>query len=408
MLTTASQLPSQSEVTLDITLDNWSSFDQYFKLQCFTRFGVAGQQILTNRTMPLKPFAIIPTKLDLDVDAAGIAVADQFTYARRPFTAVEAALPGFSLASLSLTESSNREFRDDLKIFAAAAQKFAEEDTQCLDYLYKHMSTTSHSSMKTHQQYSTYHCLPIGSRSLVFYNMAKDIHSVGNATTKLHRTRLYMNINQGTSTHEEYMEKSAQMADTFAIDFASSLHPEYVRLSEIHSFLYLAGLNRTQFRRAIDEVLQSTPSGRFPNTSALKAQLQSWKVANSLSFTNDDISTQGSALVAAKASPPSKTHQTPKKESTTRPSHLHPTPCSWCLSVDKVSRYGHLSSNCSKNPNRVSNTSPKSVRSPSTTSTRLHALLGQVDDATSPEDSNAAMLLLADAVMEASDFTDSA
>ena len=130
------------------------------------------------------------------------------------------------------------------------------------------------------------------------------------------------------------------MADTFAIDFASTLYPEYVRLSEIHSFLYLAGLNRTQFRRAIDEVLQNTPSGRFPNTSALKAQLQSWKLANSLSFTEDDISTQGSALVAARTSPPPKTRQTPKKESTTRPSHLHPTPCSWCLSVDKVSRYG--------------------------------------------------------------------
>ena len=114
--------------------------------------------------------------------------------------------------------------------------------------------------MKTHQQYPTYQSLPIDGRSLVFYNMAKDIHSVGNATTKLHRTHeLYMNINQGTSTHEEYMERSAQMADTFAIDFASTLHPDYVRLSEIHSFLYLAGLNRTQSRRAIDEVLQNTP-----------------------------------------------------------------------------------------------------------------------------------------------------
>lgn len=108
-----------------------------------------------------------------------------------------------------------------------------------------------------------------------------------------------MNISEGTSTHEEYMEKSASMADTFAIDFQSDVHPEYVRLSEIHSFLYLAVLNRTQFRRAIDEVLHNTPSGRFPDTSALKAQLQIWKVANSLSFTADDISTQGSALAAA-------------------------------------------------------------------------------------------------------------
>ena len=102
MLTSAPQLLSQSDIMLDITLDNWSSFDQHFKQQCFTRFGVAGQQILTNRAVPLKPFATIPTKLDLDVDAAGATVPDQFTYARRPYTEVEAALPGFSLTSVSI------------------------------------------------------------------------------------------------------------------------------------------------------------------------------------------------------------------------------------------------------------------------------------------------------------------
>ena len=118
-------------------------------------------------------------------------------------------------------------------------------------------------------------------------------------------------------------------------------------LSEITSVLYLGGLNRSQFRRAIDNILQTNPSGRFPDPSALMTQLQAWKIANSLSFADDETSLQGSALVAAK------TLSAPKPRPTTNSSkpktpHLYPSPCTWCLAVDKVSRFGHLSSHCSK------------------------------------------------------------
>ena len=100
------QTPSTSAaVILDIALDNWSTFQQSFKILCFTKFGVAGQQILSNRALPLAPFANAPTKYDLDLDNAGIEIPGQYTYARRPATATEVALPGFDISALSLTES---------------------------------------------------------------------------------------------------------------------------------------------------------------------------------------------------------------------------------------------------------------------------------------------------------------
>ena len=206
------------------------------------------------------------------------------------------------------------------------------------------------------------------------------------------------------------MEQACSMAETFNIDFESLTHPGYILLKEFHSFIYLAGLDRTQFRIAIDETLQTNPTGRFPDHIALMAQIQTWKVANALSFTREAISTQGSALIAAKTSPPTK----PPKKDTTPRSHLHPSPCTWCLSADKVSRYDHLSSHYSKNPNRLPG--PSSAPAPalltprplSNTSTRLHALLSQLDVAMTPTDSNAAMLLIAEAAIGASDYPDSA
>ena len=183
MLSLPSQQSTSPSIILDIALDNWSTFHQSVRLLCFTKFVVAGQQVLSNRAIPLTPFATAPTKFDLDCTVTGIPIPGQFTYARRPTTAEEVDLPLFNMASISLTESSNRELRDDLKIYNATLRIFNDED-----HLYRHISPKSLISIKTHPLYPQYEALPIGKRSFFFYRMARDIHSIGNATTKLYRT----------------------------------------------------------------------------------------------------------------------------------------------------------------------------------------------------------------------------
>ena len=58
MLSLQSQQSTPAPLILDITLDNWSTFHQSFKLLCFTKFGVAGQQLrhtpYTIRNCPLQ------------------------------------------------------------------------------------------------------------------------------------------------------------------------------------------------------------------------------------------------------------------------------------------------------------------------------------------------------------------
>ena len=66
---TAATLPAA--IILDVPKDNWSQWNQAFKLLCYTTFGVAGQQILSDRLIPLHPFTSEPSKADLELDATG-------------------------------------------------------------------------------------------------------------------------------------------------------------------------------------------------------------------------------------------------------------------------------------------------------------------------------------------------
>ena len=411
MLSTATKLAPAP--LLDLHQDNWSTWNQSLKLLCFTKFGVAGNQILTDRLIPLHPFANEPTKNDLDLDPAGTPIPGEYIYQRRTPPEGE---PAGNTLHLQLSTQGNTNYRDDKKIFNDAQRRFSDQDTDCLDHLYRHISLASHIAIKTHANYPAYQLLAIGARSYAFYIMIRDIHSIGNAATKLHRTRNYMNITQSDLPHEAYIDLVNSMTETFKLDFESIVHPGFVSIPELISFLYLVGLNHIEFRRALDELLHNHPTGRFPDPTALMSQLQAWKIANSLSFTRDDVSTQGSALLASQPittrtkSPAAKTAgnilNAPKP-------HLHPTPCTWCLAKDKIQRFGHLSAHCSKNPNRVPNpnsTSPPQPSSnyPSSTSQRLRALLTQLDLAATPDASNAAMLLIAEAAIEASEYVDTA
>ena len=123
---------------------------------------------------------------------------------------MEVDLPLFDHTTLLLSSKGNTNFRDDRKIFAEAKRCFSDQDTECLDHLYRHLSSASHTSIKTQAIYPAYQLLPIGARSYALYTMARSIHSTGNAATKLHHTRQSMNISQADSPHELYMFKLLQ------------------------------------------------------------------------------------------------------------------------------------------------------------------------------------------------------
>ena len=118
---------ASSAIVLDLLQDNWTSFLQAFKLQCTTKFGAAGQQIITDRIIPLTPFPSPPTKFDLDKDAAGNPLPNQFVYPRRRLTAEGNAVENFHQSALPLSDRGSTELRAD-----EAANKFFDFDTSLL------------------------------------------------------------------------------------------------------------------------------------------------------------------------------------------------------------------------------------------------------------------------------------
>ena len=154
MLSTTTTLPTT--IILDLPKDNWSTWHQALNLLCFTKFGVAGQQILSDTLVSLQPLATEPIKLDLDLDLAGAPIPGQLTYSRRSLTAEEAALPPIDPATLPLSTQGNTNYRDDRKIFTDAKRRFSDHDTECPDHLYRHLTPASHTSIKTHTLPTSY------------------------------------------------------------------------------------------------------------------------------------------------------------------------------------------------------------------------------------------------------------
>lgn len=436
MLNTAPTTPAT--IQLDITLGNWVPYYQQLKLACQTGYGTAGAQILFDRIIPLHPFPVAPTKFDLDCHEDGTPIPHQYTYGRRartPEDEAAAAIPAVTAraatannearpasdavqerlaiptASLPLSDRGSSELRADQKIFMETSIKANDHDVALHKLMCDTMSLPSHLTVRTHVQYPPYTELPIGSKSFALFQMMRATHAIGNASVKMSRTRDFFQSTQGSDSHAAFLDKVNTRTDTFSLDYSSMQHPGFVSINEICSSIYLSGLNKEIFRRPLDNLLESTPDGRFPDPIALQRQMHSWLTANTLSIPTDDPSAQGSAYLATKSTPPPRTKKPNAKPATPKAPYLHPIHCSWCLAVDKVSRYGHLAAYCSKNPNRLPGTCPP----PATTtphqpqsSSRLHALLSQLDAAPSAEASNAAMLLIAEAAIESADFPDSA
>ena len=143
MLPASTSPSAPAAVILDITSDNWTQFNKAFTLSCYTKFGVAGQQILSNREIPLTPFAVAPTKQDVDATLAGVPIPGQFTYARRAqqqlkllsrvSTSPQSLLTNQQTVSIVMTSNFT------LQQLASLLKKIPIASTICIDTFHYHL-----------------------------------------------------------------------------------------------------------------------------------------------------------------------------------------------------------------------------------------------------------------------------
>lgn len=197
-------------VITDITIDNWTICKKAFILSCYTKLGVTGQQhrnpadpipYRPHQAGPLykswrnshyKSMYICQTRHKLRSQAS---TSQQFSYLKHPITNIVMTLKFTPPPPVSLLS------------------RISSASITCVD--------TSHHP-HTHQFWSTL--------STQFINSSLSVNSVlcsiGNAKTKLHRTRQCVNMSKTSDlTLEQYMEQTCSIAETFNLDFESPTYP---------------------------------------------------------------------------------------------------------------------------------------------------------------------------------------
>ena len=94
-------------------------------------------------------------------------------------------------------------------------------------------SNCSHLALETHPTYSIFRAANPGLKSFTCWTILTTIHSTGNASTKLLRTRQLLNSHQGDKTPSQYIQIiMASDFEQFTVDFGSPENPDMVSVAQ--------------------------------------------------------------------------------------------------------------------------------------------------------------------------------
>ena len=269
--------------------------------------------------------------------------------------------------------------RDAITRTLAQTKIDEKDDNDLLTYLFSNMSSESHLALETHPTYPTFRAAKLGLKSFSCWTILTTIHSTGNASTKLLRTRQLLNSHQGDKTLSEYIQTMASDFEQFKVDFGSPTNPDMVSVAQLHCFALLTGIpSNGLYNLPINTLLAANPDARFTDPAALATTLLNWEKSSALLHLSDTPSTQASAYLAV---------QPPPNKSTSPPSVF----CIHCHKryPKKPKTSSHTSLSCGLNPANRHPTSTPSVYN------NMKSLLAQAEAATpgSPTSINLLMQL---------------
>lgn len=229
MLSPTATVPTA--IILDLCQGNRSAWHQALQLLCLTEFGVAGQQVLSN--VPYSPSDM-----------------NQHWTISTPTSL--ASIP--TLGATLMQSPSYRVSKETLTIgMAERHTRYHDITTPSISTISTGISPLPPTQLSKHIPTTP----PIKSYPSASFLVDHSIHSVGNAATKLHRTRLYINISQGELPHKSSMDAVTTMAKTFKPDFECIEHLGYVSIPELTSYTLLGEflIRFNKIRSAVDVVL---------------------------------------------------------------------------------------------------------------------------------------------------------
>ena len=327
-----------------------------------------GNSVITGTPPPTNT---IPTQND--VTTTGAPVFHRLLPTAAQVTANTPAL------ELELSSFGYNMLRDAITRTLAQTKIDEKDDNDLLTYLFSNMSSESHLALETHPTYPTFRAAKLGLKSFSCWTILTTIHSTGNASTKLLRTRQLLNSHQGDKTLSEYIQTMASDFEQFKVDFGSPTNPDMVSVAQLHCFALLTGIpSNGLYNLPINTLLAANPDARFTDPAALATTLLNWEKSSALLHLSDTPSTQASAYLAV---------QPPPNKSTSPPSVF----CIHCHKryPKKPKTSSHTSLSCGLNPANRHPTSTPSVYN------NMKSLLAQAEAATpgSPTSINLLMQL---------------
>ena len=357
---------TEPAIVLDVASSNWAAYKKQSHRLFQTKFGHIGASIISG----IRPTTFVLPTIH-DVDSTG-AYKFNHIIPTEPQT-----LP---IVIPDLTPFGYDMLRDSIKRALDQQQIDEKDDYDLLTHIFSTMSSESHLSLETHPSYPTFRAATSTQKSFECWAILTLIHSTGNASTKLLRTRSLLQSQQGDSTLSLFLQTLSTNVEQFKTDFGSPTNPELVSVNEIHCFLMLTGIpSNGLFNLPINNLLAATPSARFSDPAALATTLLNWEKSSALLHLSNSPSAQASAYIATTP---------PVQKSSTNP--LTTTFCIHCHKKypKKPKTNTHTSLSCGLNPaNRPTN--------PSSNFTAMRALLAQAEAATpgSPTSTNFLMQL---------------
>ena len=172
----------------------------------------------------------------------------------------------FTAGTRNLTADSKKALRQDLKDYQVKKDAYAAFEAALLS---DHLITCGIASRNLLHADTVYVDAKLKNDIYSLMAAVESTHSQSNGATIIRHMTDFIQLRQGTRTHEEYLYDINQSIKHVIRDFEDPALKGYMKLTHFISIIYLNGVDRTAFKTQLDLVRGKYPAGKIDDYTSL-------------------------------------------------------------------------------------------------------------------------------------------
>jgi hypothetical protein len=374
---------------------NFSGFLKAVKQHCSSNHGKSGQEINSSTIIALIHPHPGPAPHYNDPrlhPSLNTPILDIEKYPQVRLTREQAADEEFDTETLELTLEGKADFKFDctthskkLELHINEIEKRQTHDTQLLNILLQHCSSTVKDSIKTNSKFANFEVHSTHDnyyhRGIEYLTILTDQYSKGNSITTVTEVSKFLDITQAPDREDStdlFFVRVADQLQRIRPLIESTVHPGFVDINRLHSMVMFKGLDKTRHAnlRALEIHMQTYPgSTSLDHPANLIECVLQYQQSDLATLSLD---TETSVFASYTTLPPSNTKKGSSQPTSKPPARAsgvkipgNEKHCPFCLALTKKYFY-HKEEDCQKK--KLSNaTSPTkaNVATPSSITTQM-------------------------------------